>query len=591
MAIKQHQRLHTVELSGIPGSPGIAIGTAFIYDATNFWIDERDIKPEEIDKEKARFSDASEKVIQDLKELKYKIETRVGEKNARIFDPHIMLLQDPEVIDETNELIESGKSAEFSFFRTTRKIIKAYKQADDEYLRERINDIRDLNRRIYIKLGNEEHMSLASLDEPVIVIAPNLTPSDTSTMHSGKIKAFVTDYGGITSHVNILARALAIPAVLSAKTASKDIHNGDTVIVDGDHGSVYVNPTENTIDKFREEQKHILEHRLALMELKDFPAVTPDGSRIGLRANIEFVDEVDSVISNGAEGIGLYRSEFHYLVNDEAPGEDEQFTAYFKVAEKLTPNPVYIRTFDLGGDKISHIVPSEKENNPYLGWRAIRLSLSLRDLFKVQLRAIVRASSLRNVSILLPMISCMEELDETLAIIEEVKEEINREGRDFDRNIPVGVMIEVPSAVLIAEHLSRKVNFLSIGTNDLVQYSVAVDRANDRIANLFDPFHPGVLKLIKMTVDAGHENGIPVSICGEMGGNPLATLLLLGLGLDNFSMTPSSIPIVKRMIRSIPMTKAREIADSALQLERGSQVKKLITDEIEKMNLSTFLTL
>ena len=572
-------------ITGIPGSPGIAIGKAFIYDAANFWVEERDIGPDEIETEKTRFRGAVDKVIKDIRELKYKIETRTGEDNARIFDPHIMLLQDPALINETNTLIASGKSAEFAFFRTTRKIIKVYKQTDDEYLRERIIDIQDILRRVYTKLMGKEYQILASLDEPVIVIAPNLTPSDTSTMHSGKIKAFVTDYGGVTSHVTILARALQIPAVISAKTATKDIRTGDVVIVDGENGSVYVNPTKETIEQFRREQNLILESRQALMELKELPAVTPDGVRIGLHANIEFYDEVDAVIANGADGIGLYRSEFHYLVSDVAPSEHDLFTDYFKVAERLAPLPVIIRTFDLGGDKISHIIPTEPEDNPYLGWRAIRLSLSLREMFKTQLRAIIRASSLRNVSVLFPMISSVDEIDETLELLDEVKDEILREGHDFNHDIPVGVMIEVPSAVMIADHLARKVDFFSIGTNDLIQYSVAVDRANDRISDLFDPFHPGVLRLIKMTVDAGNAAGIRVAVCGEMGRDPIASVILLGLGLDELSLVPSFIPTIKRLVRSMPMTKAREIAGKALTFETGSQVKKLVTDELTNMNL------
>ncbi|MCE5250998.1 phosphoenolpyruvate--protein phosphotransferase [bacterium] len=575
------------EFSGIAASPGIAIGKAHIYSSTDYWIEERDIAPGEIDAEKARFAAAVEKVIHDIKELKYKIQTRVGEKHAKIFEPHIMLLQDPELIKETNDLIETGKSAEFAFFRTTRKIIKAYKHANDDYLRERIADIQDILRRVYAKLVGKEYMHLASVEEPVIVIASNLTPSDTSNMHAGKIKAFVTDFGGITSHVTILARALQIPAVVGTKNASKTVRSGDIVIVDGENGMVYINPTVNTIEKFRKEQKQILINRQALADLKELPAVTTDGVRIGLYANIEFFEEVSAVLENGAEGVGLYRSEFLYLLSDKAPEEDEQFTAYFKVAEKLAPDPVVIRTFDLGGDKISHIIPTEPEQNPYLGWRAIRLSLSLRELFKVQLRAIVRASSLRNVKILFPMISSVDELDEALAVLDEAKKEIKSEGHDFNEDIPVGIMIEVPSAVMIAEHLAKKVDFFSIGTNDLIQYSVAVDRANDRIANLFDPFHPGIIKLIAMTVEAAHNAGIPVAVCGEMGGNPSAAILFTGLGIDELSMIPAYIPPIKRIIRLIRKEYAREIAEKVLKLETGTQVRELIAREIEKLNLTS----
>jgi len=576
------------EYSGIPASHGIAIGRAYIYSSTNFWIEERNITPDKVESEIIRFDEAIEKVLKDIKELRYKIGKRVDEKNAKIFDPHIMLLQDPVLINEAKELIASGKCAEFAFFRTTRKIIKAYKQADDEYLRERVIDIQDILRRVYTKIVGKEHQHLADITDPVIVIAPNLTPSDTASMHSGKIKAFVTDFGGITSHASILARALEIPAVLSVKTASLEINQGDLVIVDGENGKVIVHPSEDTIEKIQKEQQQIIRYRQSFIKLKELPSVTEDGAQIGLKANIEFFDEVSAVLEYGAKGIGLFRSEFHYLVNNTAPSEDELFTSYFKVAEKIVPEPVVIRTFDLGGDKIPHIIPFEREDNPYLGWRAIRLSLSLREMFKVQLRAIVRASSLRNVSILFPMISSVDELDETLSILEEVKDEIKKEGHDYNRNIPVGVMIEVPSAVMIADSLAKRVDFFSIGTNDLIQYSVAVDRANDRIADLFDPFHPGVLKLIKMTIDAGHNAGIPVAVCGEMGGDPAASVVLIGMGIDELSMIPSYIPPIKRIIRSISIDTARKIATETLTMETATQVKKHISDELDKLNIISY---
>ena len=591
MAKSPNKKSEQREYSGITASHGIAIGRAYIYSSTNFWIEERNITLDKVESEKNRLDEAIEKVLKDIKELRYKIGKRIDEENAKIFDPHIMLLQDPVLIDETKEIIASGKCAEFAFFRTTRKIIKAYKQTDDEYLRERIVDIQDILRRVYTKIVGKEHQHLADITDPVIVIAPNLTPSDTASMHSGKVKAFVTDFGGITSHASILARALEIPAVLSVKTASSEIKQGDLVIVDGEKGKVIVNPSEDTIKTIHKEQQQIIKYREALMELKELPAVTLDGLEIGIKANIEFFDEMSSVSEHGAKGIGLFRSEFLYLTNDTAPSEDELFTLYFKVAEKMSPDPVVIRTFDLGGDKISHIIPSEREDNPYLGWRSIRLSLSHRELFKVQLRAIVRASSLRNVSILFPMISSVDELDETLSILDEVKDEIKKEGHDYNQNIPIGVMIEVPSAVMIAESLAKRADFFSIGTNDLIQYTVAVDRANDRIANLFDPFHPAVLKLIKLTVNAGHNAGIPVAVCGEMGGDPAASVVLIGLAIDELSMIPSYIPPIKRIIRSISIDTARNIAAETITMETATQVKKHISDELDKLNIKSYLTL
>ncbi|MFC1692378.1 phosphoenolpyruvate--protein phosphotransferase [Candidatus Latescibacterota bacterium] len=585
MEISPDEKSSTKEFAGIPASPGIAIGRAFIYDNEYFWIEEKNIPLENVELEKARFKDAVTKVIEDIKALRDKLKIKIGEENASIFDPHIMLLQDPAVIKETYELIEKGKNAEFAFFRTVRIIIKAVKRVEDEYMRERISDLKDILRRVSIILLGKKYLTLASLETPVIIIAPNLTPTDTALMHSSKVLAFVTDSGGRTSHATILARALEIPAVISVKTASSEIKFDDFIIVDGSRGKIYVNPDEQTIEKYREEKKRIEIVRQSLKELKDLPAVTLDGFRIGLHANIEFTDEVDGVIGNGAEGIGLYRSEYHYLVGDSPPTEDDQYKDYFQVAEKLAPKPVIVRTFDLGGDKISHIIPSEPEDNPFLGWRAIRVSLTLKELFKTQLRAIVRASSLNNLAVMFPMISCMEELDEALGIFEEIKTEIKREGLAYNPDMKVGVMIELPSAVMIAQHIARKVEFLSIGTNDLIQYSVAVDRSNDRIANLFEPFHPGILRLAKMTVDAAHAENIPVAVCGEMGGDPMAALVLLGLEIDELSMIPSFIPSVKQIIRAVRMDTAKKIVDRALNCASATEVKYLLHEELKKIKI------
>lgn len=564
------------EYNGIAASPGIAIGQAFIYDNVNFWIEEKKVPAEKIDHEKVRFIDAVEVVIKDIKELRDKIESTVGRENASIFDPHIMLLQDPAVINDTFKIIESGKTAEYAFFRTTRKIIKAYMRVEDEYMRERITDIRDILRRVTSKLLGTDNFTLSNIDNPAIVVAPNLAPSDTAVMHASKIMAFVLDTGGRTSHTTILARALEIPAVLGVKNASSSIVPGDMVIVDGSRGIVLVNPGEETIRKYREEKRELERIRAKLGELRDLPAVTTDNYRMGLHANIEFPDEVSAVIKNGAEGIGLYRSEYHFLVSTKAPTEKDLYSAYSTVASKMAPRPVIIRTLDVGGDKISHIIHTEPEANPFLGWRAIRVSLALRDMFKMHLRAILRASASRNVAVMFPMISHMDELNDALGVLDEVKDQLRREGQDFDPDMKVGVMIEVPSAVMIAGHLARKVDFFSIGTNDLVQYSVAVDRANERIANLFEPFHPGILKLIKMTVDAAHANGIHVAVCGEMGGDPMAALVFLGLRIDELSMVPAFIPSIKSIIRSLDQKTAEGIVAQALEFETATEVKNLI---------------
>jgi len=579
MAKKKKQR----EYTGTPASPGIAIGRAFIYDNVNFWIEERDIPSDQVDHEKVRFIDAVEKVLKDMKSIRKKLENKIGKEHASIFDPHIMLLQDPAVIDETFKTIEGGKSAEFAFFRTTRKIIKAYKRVDDKYMRERITDIRDLLRRVTAVLLGTKHPTLSNIKAPAVVIAPNLAPSDTALMHTSRIRAFVLDTGGRTSHTTILARALQIPAVLNVKDASSEINPGDLVIVDGNRGKVLVNPDPETIEKYEEEIRKIEVIRKSLEELRDLPTVTTDGHRVRLLANMEFTDEIDAVLENGGEGVGLYRSEYHFLVHDKAPSEEDLYADYSEVAEKLAPRPVIIRTLDVGGDKISHIIPSEPEANPYLGWRAIRVSLSLRDMFKTHLRAILRASACGNLSVMFPMISSIDELNEALSILEEVKSELSDEGIDFNEDIRVGVMIEVPSAVMITDHLAGKVDFFSIGTNDLVQYSVAVDRSNNKIANLFEPFHPGVLRLIKITVDAAHANGIPVAVCGEMGGDPLGAFLLVGMDIDELSMVPSFIPSIKHIIRAMNKKTTTEIVNEALKCGSAEEVKKILYEEFRKI--------
>jgi phosphoenolpyruvate-protein phosphotransferase (PTS system enzyme I) len=581
--IRSKKKGKTRSYDGIAASPGIAIGPAYIYDNVHVWIEERDIPSDGIESEKVRFSDAVDVVINDLTSLRAKLADKIGDDNARIFDTHIMLLKDPAVIQETTRLIEQGKCAEFAFFRTTRMLVKAYKKLDDEYMRERIVDFTDILRRVTGKLLGNDPLTLNNLTDPVIVIAPVLTPSDTAHMHATSIKAFVTDTGGSTSHASILARALTIPAVLSVKTASSEINHGDMVIVDGTDGTVIVNPDADTVALYRKKIEQDKKARHTLSENRDLPAITRDGIQVELHANIEFPDEVKSVLENGAEGIGLYRSEFHLLADDSEPDEEDLFRNYHEVAERLAPRRVIIRTFDLGGDKVSHLIPSTPEDNPFLGWRAIRVSLVLKDMFKTHLRAILRASRLRNVSVMFPMISSADEIDEALAILDEVKVELAAEGQDFDPAMKVGIMIELPAAVMIAGRLAEKVDFFSIGTNDLIQYSVAVDRANDRIAYLFQPLHPGILKLMKITIDAAHAANIPVAVCGEMGADPESALLLMGLGIDELSMVPSFIPSIKSVIRSMSMERAREIALLAVDCASASEVKKLVQDELARL--------
>jgi phosphotransferase system enzyme I (PtsI) len=395
------------------------------------------------------------------------------------------------------------------------------------------------------------------------------------------VLGFVTEAGGSTSHAAIIARGLGIPAVVGVETATARIEPGDLVVVDGIRGVVYINPDAEALARYRAEADRLKQRERTRTTLTGFLAETTDGARVEMAANIDLPEEVEMVLRYGAEGIGLYRTEFLYLTRPALPTEEEQAQAYRWIAERVAPQPVVIRTLDLGGDKLSHVFHAQPEMNPFLGWRAIRVCLAHRDIFRTQLRAILRASACGNVRIMFPMISGLEEVVEAKQVLEEARSELRAQGIPFDEACPVGVMIEVPSAALVADQIAEEVQFFSIGTNDLVQYAVAVDRSNERVAYLFDALHPGVLRLIKGTIEAGHRRGIPVGMCGEMCGDPLSAILLLGLGLNSFSMSPSVIPEIKRMIRSISLSDARSIASEAMTCKTPAQVRSYLQDALQ----------
>lgn len=573
-----------VELFGIAASPGIEIGKVFLLDQEDFSIIPRTIQDNEIDDEINRFKEGIEKTKKELENIKEKIANEIGKEHANIFAAHILILEDKTLIDDVIETMRGCKlNIEYIFSEAANNLIRIISSIEDPILRERSNDIRDVTNKVLRNLIGRERETLANLKGEVIVFAKDLAPSDTAVMQKERVIAFVTDIGGKTSHTTIMARALGIPAVVGLKNITEKVHEGDLVIVDGNRGIVIIDPDIDTLNNYTSEKERFIKFEVELQILKDLSAKTKDGYQIGLYANIEIPTEIDLVKKHGADGIGLYRTEFLYLGRDNFPSEDEQFEAYKYVAENMNSKPVVIRTLDLGGDKFLSHLGIEKEMNPFLGLRAIRLCLAKPDIFKTQLKAILRASALGgNLKIMFPFISRIEELRKAKAILNEAKEELIKENKQFDKNIKVGTMIEIPSAALSADILARESDFFSIGTNDLIQYTFAVDRVNESIAYLYDPAQPSIIRLIKHIVEAGHSANIPVYMCGEMAGDSIFTSLLLGLGIDELSMASFSIPEIKKIIRSTTIAEAKEYSKNILSLNTSDEIKKFVFETIRK---------
>jgi len=575
----------TATLAGIPASPGIAIGKAFLLDCEEFAIPKRKIKAGDIADEIARFEDALTQTRTDILKIQQKIAKEMDSRHAEIFSAHLLVLEDRMVIEEVISRIKKDKLAvEYIFLDVLKNYAKVFSKIKDQYLKERISDVEDVGKRVLRNLIGQRKDSLADVKDKVIIVANDLSPSDTASMQKKNVLGFVTDIGGKTSHTAIMAKSLEIPAVVGLENITKRAKNNDLLIIDGTTGVVIINPDAKTQDKYLNKIKKIQKTGKDLLTLKELPSETKDSRKVGLGANIEFTDEVESAIAHGADGIGLYRSEFFYLDRKSLPTEEEQYQAYKKAAEMMSPGVVIIRTMDLGGDKfVSHLdIPYEM--NPFLGWRAIRFSLARPEIFKVQLRAILRASSYGKLKIMYPMISGVEEIRQANKILQECRVELTQKKIPFDKNIEVGAMIEIPSAVITADALAKEVNFFSIGTNDLIQYSLAVDRVNEKIAYLYEPTHPGVLRLIKMTIDAGHRNNIWVGMCGEMAGEPYLAVILLGLGLDEFSMSPIAIPHIKKIIRSITYEEAKKIAGQALEFTTAKEIEDFARTQLKKIN-------
>ncbi len=565
-------------LKGIGASPGVVIGPAFLLDYHKVKILKRQIEKGEIDQEKERFVKGVSEAENQIKKLIADIPEELREHSG-IFEAHLLMLKDRMVYDRTLRLISEEKiNAEWALNNALDHVRELFEQVKDQYIRERFEDIKYVVRRVQKLLSGSPSVDFSQLEEPVILVAHDLSPADTVQMAKEKILAFVTDMGSRTSHTAILGRSLGLPAVVGLENATSSIFSGETLIVDGLYGEVVVNPDDELLRHYREKQEDYIRYRLDVIQYSNLPAETQDGFRFKIKANIEFLEEISSVISNGAEGIGLYRTEVMYLAHKELPIEEELFLAYKEVVERMSPFPTTIRTLDIGGDKFLSSVSQDDESNPALGLRAIRLCLKESNLFRTQLRAILRASAYGDVRMLFPLISGRSEIIQVKEHLEKTKNELRREGIPFDEDIKTGIMIEVPSAVLLADVLAKEVDFFSIGTNDLIQYSLAIDRGNEYVAHLYEPLHPGVLRMIYRTIEAAHEAGIEAAVCGEMAGEPMYLPVLIGMGLDELSMNALDIPKIKRMIRMSNQNQCGALVRDLLECSTAQKIREHLLD-------------
>jgi len=555
------------KLVGIPGSSGIAIGKAFLYLEKSPEISRYSIRKYQIEGELKRFKAACEEAAAEILALHERATREMGKDQADIFAAHLMMLQDEDFQDQIcGRLHETQENIEWVVHDTGRQMVQTMLSSPDPLFRERAADISDISHRLLDRLVSIKRFSLTELDRDVILVVHDLLPSDVLTMNRIHVKGIAMDMGGRTSHTAILARAFNIPAVLGLSSATAEITSGDTLVLDAAAGEIFINPEKKELEKWEKIGAKYYKKQDEFLQTRGLPAETTDGFRVSLYANIEIPEEVDTVLRFGAEGIGLYRSEFLFLTPGQAAEEERQLQAYSQVLKAMGDLPVTIRTGDLGGDKIlPDYQDADSEKNPLLGWRAMRFSLSMPDFFKTQLRAILRSSVDGNARIMFPLISGIEELDAALELLEEAKAECRKKRQPFADKIQTGIMIEVPSAAITSDILAQRSDFFSIGTNDLIQYSLAVDRGNESVSYLAQPTHPAILRFLKITIDAAHKRGIKAAMCGEMAGDPGMTVLLLGLGLDEFSMAASSIPLVKRIIRGVSMSTCRELAEELLK--------------------------
>jgi phosphotransferase system enzyme I (PtsI) len=571
-------------LRGIPASPGTAIGPAFVLVAADRAIPQYEIPEHEVEAELRRFREALAQVEKDLTEALSRVSREAGETHAGVFLGHLQILKDPMLVEETEDGIRKSKqNVAWVFSQQMERLAGLFDGMADPYIKERKADVLDVSQKVLdALLGRKPGRTLSRLEKPGIVIATSLAPSETAGLDPARVVAFATDGGGPSSHTAIVAAAMGIPAVVGLGTISSEVNPNDTVIVDGTQGLVIVHPSLSTLRRYERELEREKSLWRKLARLSHLPADTLDARRVQVQANIELPTEGQSVSASGADGIGLYRTEFLYMNRTSPPDEEEQYRAYAEVASSMAPLPVTIRTLDLGGDKVADSLVHEPEPNPFLGWRAIRVCLERTDLFLEQLRAVLRASVHRNVRLMLPMISSVEEVVRARQLVEEAKRQLGSRGCEFDPNMPVGIMIEVPSAALIAPDLANHADFFSIGTNDLIQYTLAIDRDNARVNYLYKPLHPAVLYLVDRTISEGRRQGRAVSVCGLMASEPLGAFLLLGLGLDEFSVATVAVGRTKRLIRSWSYAHARAVARRALGLGTAAEVESLVRESLGK---------
>ena len=573
-----------IKMRGIGVSGGVGIGKALLLRKDEFSVPKRKISHDEISREIYRLEEALMETRREISDLQKKISQEIGFDHGRIFEAHYLVLEDRVLIEDVIKQIKIKKvNVEYAFSESIKKYVNILLTLKDEYLRERVVDIEDISRRVLRTMLKKETLSLSDLKEKVIIVAHDLGPSQTASLPKENVLGFITDVGGRTSHTAIIAKSLRIPAVVGSEKATENIKSGDKIIVDGSTGHIIICPTDKVLKEYRKKSTLYTKEVKAIHISKAVKVCTKDGKAIVVSGNIELPEELPLVKKYGAEGIGLYRTEYIFLGRRDLPSEEEQYKAYLKVAKDVSPHSVIFRTIDIGGDKFLSQPEVPREMSPFLGWRAIRFCLARPEIFKVQLRAILRASVVNNVKLMFPMVSGIEELRQAKMLLEKCKKELKKEDKKFDNNISVGAMIEVPSAALTAGFLAKECDFFSIGTNDLIQYSLAVDRTNEKVAYLYEPGHPAVLKLIKNIIEAAHEKDIWVGMCGEMSGEPIFAFLLLGMGLDRFSMSPPQVPKIKELISNINLKDAKAAFLEALKFATSKEVEKHLQNELRKI--------
>ncbi len=570
-------------LKGIPASGGVAIGKGFFLNRVLPRSVRSTVGRDQIDEEVAAFQRAVARSREQILAIRDGV-TDTSSEHHQILSVHLALLEDSMLVEQTVRTIRENQfAADWAFNKVLQNLLETFHRIEDPYLRERGHDLRQIGHRVLENLAGRPVDSIAAIRDPVVIVAHDLSPADTAQILKSPVLGFATDVGSRTSHTAITARSLGLPAVVGVEGATEEFRSAETVIVDGEEGVVVFDPTEEAIREYQERRKAYAQRTRDLAKFARLPTVTRDGKTLLLLANIEFPEEADVALRSGAYGVGLYRTEFLFLNRKDLPSEDEHFETYRKVAEKFVRHPVTIRTFDLGGDKFASQLELADEMNPAMGLRAIRFCLKEKEIFKPQLRAILRASTYGKVRMMFPMISGVGELREAMAVVEEVRGELRRRRIPYDKEMPIGIMIEIPSAAIVADLLAREAGFFSIGTNDLIQYSLAIDRVNEHVSYLYEPLHPAILRLIRRVVEAGHDAGIPVSMCGEMAGEPFYSYALLGLGLDELSMNAAAIPRVKRILRKSVAYEAKEFTGSLLLHATAAEIGRALRKKVEDL--------